>query len=241
MELFFWGGGVEPEGCIDPPPPQSSKPAHPSRTHIPFDSEIVPSAWGQVRWSSGTRDCPGSGISSEATLQELSGLRVGLGVNTRAKQQLGFRHMVTKSLPCTFGPTEGQNERWREANGTAKGKHPNTEALCQPPPPPSPLAQPPQKGGHRHLPQKSMAPKKTLLCCNTNVVVVERSGLRPNPNLALLRILWGLFKAGLSFWLRTAPRDHQPPTANRRQLPTANRKPPPTAHRQLRIKRRASP
>ena len=31
------------------------------------------------------------------------------------------------------------------------------------------------------------------------------------------------------FWLRTAPRDHQPPTANCRQPPTANCLQPPTA------------
>ena len=34
------------------------------------------------------------------------------------------------------------------------------------------------------------------------------------------------------FLLRTAPRDHQPPTTNRRQPPTANHQPPPTGNRQ---------
>ena len=37
----------------------------------------------------------------------------------------------------TFGPTEGQNQQWREVNGAAKGKQSDTKALCPPPPPPS--------------------------------------------------------------------------------------------------------
>ena len=47
-------------------------------------------------------------------------------------------------------------------------------------------------------------------------------------------------RSPIFFLVRTAPRDHQPPTANRQlptagphQPPTANRQPPPTANRQL--------
>ena len=35
-----------------------------------------------------------------------------------------------------------------------------------------------------------------------------------------------VLKEPIFFWLRTAPRDHQPPTVNRHQPPTASRQPP---------------
>ena len=121
----------EGEGCRigsgggTPPPCQENDPAdaHPQRAQVSAGVGKPPPGLGVCIWMHLVNDTGCSSSLGQPTP----------GVVKQDKSSGGFVDMIT----TRSDPQRGRMSSGERPIGAAKGKQPNTEALCQPPPPPA--------------------------------------------------------------------------------------------------------